>query len=179
MGHHHDHQDYQLHQSDNRNDLNGDVSLGLGSTSSQLVKIGVSGSTLFQVLAIIMMMRMIELMIITMIVTVISDYEDDNGDDQKGRCQNPSIREYLVACGCILVLVIAITIIQITRIMRLVMTVIKMITIIKIMKMIIVLMMTLTQIMKNDKKMMILDDILVQAQNRRRPSRGLLVRMAL
>ena len=72
MGHHHDHQDYQLHQSDNRNDLNGDVSLGLGSTSSQLVKIGVSGSTLFQVLAIIMMMRMIELMIITMIVTVIS-----------------------------------------------------------------------------------------------------------
>ena len=73
MGHHHDHQDYQLHQSDNRNDLNGDVSLGLGSTSSQLVKIGVSGSTLFQVLAIIMMMRMIELMIITMIVTVMSE----------------------------------------------------------------------------------------------------------
>ena len=73
MGHHHDHQDYQLHQSDNRNDLNGDVSLGLGSTSSQLVKIGVSGSTLFQVLAIIMMMRMIEIMIITMIVTVMSE----------------------------------------------------------------------------------------------------------
>ena len=175
MEHHHDHQDYQLHQSDNRNDLNGDVSLGLGSTSSQLVKIGVSGSTLFQVLAIIMMMRMIQMMIITMI----SDYEDDNGDDQKGRCQNPSIREYLVACGCILVLVIAITIIQITRIMRLVMTLIMMITIIKIMKMMIALMMTLTQIMKNNKKMMILDDILVQAQNRRRPSRGLLVRMAL
>ena len=148
MGHHHDHQDYQLHQSDNRNDLNGDVFLGLGSTSSQLVKIGVSGSTLFQVLAIIMMMRMIQMMIITMI----SDYEDDNGDDQKGRCQNPSIREYLVACGCILVLVIAITIIQITRIMRLVMTLIMMITIIKIMKMMIALMMTLTQIMKNNKK---------------------------
>ena len=73
MGHHHDHQDYQLHQSDNRNDLNGDVSLGLGSTSSQLVKIGVSGSTLFQVLAIIMMTQMIEMMIITMIVTVMSE----------------------------------------------------------------------------------------------------------
>ena len=73
MGHHHDHQDYQLHQSDNRNDLNGDVSLGLGSTSSQLVKIGVSGSTLFQVLAIIMMTQMIEIMIITMIVTVMSE----------------------------------------------------------------------------------------------------------
>ena len=73
MEHHHDHQDYQLHQSDNRNDLNGDVSLGLGSTSSQLVKIGVSGSTLFQVLAIIMMMQMIEIMIITMIVTVMSE----------------------------------------------------------------------------------------------------------
>ena len=73
MGHHHDHQDYQLHQSDNRNDLNGDVSPGLGSTSSQLVKIGVSGSTLFQVLAIIMMTQMIEIMIITMIVTVMSE----------------------------------------------------------------------------------------------------------
>ena len=73
IGHHHDHQDYQLHQSDNRNDLNGDVSLGLGSTSSQLVKIGVSGSTLFQVLAIIMMTQMIEIMIITMIVTVMSE----------------------------------------------------------------------------------------------------------
>ena len=73
MEHHHDHQDYQLHQSDNRNDLNGDVSLGLGSTSSQLVKIGVSGSTLFQVLAIIMMTQMIEIMIITMIVTVMSE----------------------------------------------------------------------------------------------------------
>ena len=73
MGHHHDHQDYQLHQSDNRNDLNGDVSLGLGSTSSQLVKIGVSGSTLFQVVTIIMMTQMIEIMIITMIVTVMSE----------------------------------------------------------------------------------------------------------
>ena len=155
MGHHHDDQDYQLHQSDNRNDLNGDVSLGLGSTSSQLVKIGVSGSTLFQVLAIILMTQMIEIMIIAMIVAVISDYEDDNGDNQKGRCQNPSIREYSVACGCILVLVIAITIIKITRIMRLVMTLIMMITIIKIMKMMIALMMTLTQIKKNNKKMMI------------------------
>ena len=73
MEHHHDHQDYQLHQSDNRNDLNGDVSLGLGSTSSQLVKIGVSGSTLFQVVTIIMMTQMIEIMIITMIVTVMSE----------------------------------------------------------------------------------------------------------
>ena len=73
MGHHHDHQDYQLHQSDNRNDLNGDVSLGLGSTSSQLVKIGVSGSTLFQVVTIIMMTQIIEMMIITMIVTVMSE----------------------------------------------------------------------------------------------------------
>ena len=73
MGHHHDHQDYQLHQSDNRNDLNGDVSLGLGSTSSQLVKIGVSGSTLFQVVVIIMMTNMIEIMISTMIVTVMSE----------------------------------------------------------------------------------------------------------
>ena len=73
MGHHHDHQDYQLHQSDNRNDLNGDVSPGLGSTSSQLVKIGVSGSTLFQVVTIIMMTQMIEMMIITMIVTVMSE----------------------------------------------------------------------------------------------------------
>ena len=73
MGRHHDHQDYQLHQSDNRNDLNGDVSLGLGSTSSQLVKIGVSGSTLFQVVTIIMMTQMIEIMIITMIVTVMSE----------------------------------------------------------------------------------------------------------
>ena len=73
MGHHHDHQDYQLHQSDNRNALNGDVSLGLGSTSSQLVKIGVSGSTLFQVVTIIMMTQIIEMMIITMIVTVMSE----------------------------------------------------------------------------------------------------------
>ena len=73
MGHHHDHQDYQLHQSENRNDLNGDVSPGLGSTSSQPVKIGVSGSTLFQVVTIIMMTQMIEIMIITMIVTVMSE----------------------------------------------------------------------------------------------------------
>ena len=86
-----------------------------------------------------------------MIITMISDYEDDNGDDQKGRCQNPSIREYSVACGCILVLAIAITIIKITRIMMLVMTVIMAITMIKIMKMMIALMMTLTQIMKEKK----------------------------
>ena len=132
MEHHHDHQDYQLHQSDNRNDLNGDVSLGLGSTSSQLVKIGVSGSTLFQVLAIIMMMRMIKMMIITMIVTVMSESKqllscvpmhscarhcnNNNQDNENNEAGDDSNNDDN-----------------------------------KIMKMIILLMMTLTQIMKNIK----------------------------
>ena len=153
MGHHHDHQDYQLHQSDNRNDLNGDVSLGLGSTSSQLVKIGVSGSTLFQVVTIIMMTQMIEIMIITMIVTVMSESKQllscvpmhscarhcnnnnqDNENNEAGDDIDNDDNNYqdYENDDC-----------------------------------------TDDDIDTNN------DDILVQAQNRRRPSRGLLVRMAL
>ena len=129
------------------------MSLGLGSTSSQLVKIGVSGSTLFQVLAIIMMMQMIEIMIITMIVTVMSESKQllscvpmhscarhcnnnnqDNENNEAGDDIDNDDNNYqdYENDDC-----------------------------------------TDDDIDTNN------DDILVQAQNRRRPSRGLPVRMAL